>query len=303
VFVPGMLGGGPRAHAAAIRASLRMFARLRAGGALLDEFERRLGADQDLRYAGSSADRDDPREIEGVFMDAAPGGRTVATDLWAKLAWIARDADPSLRLRFSHGAAELETWMRASDLTAGWADRFAARAFPECEAVLGCTPLQQLLRRLLGQPFRLSERIVYNNAPGGGAVFHHDAEPGQLGVVFSQLDGHTAWLTLGKRQLAALLVANKQAKTRRQAMHALDRAGPELERLLNRDAAFTGALAAHGALYVLQAGDVMLLPSQGPDDVAWHSVIALGQRPSLAHSYGLFARRPDYAMAHGAQVG
>jgi hypothetical protein len=81
-------------------------------------------------------------------------------------------------------------------------------------------------------------------------------------------------------------------------MAALD-AGPEAElwRLLNRDAAFTAELAARGALFVLQAGDSILLPSHGIDDVAWHSVLALGSRPSLAHSYGLFPRAADYPMA------
>jgi hypothetical protein len=49
-------------------------------------------------------------------------------------------------------------------------------------------------------------------------------------------------------------------------------------------------LSAHGAVYVLEAGDSILLPSQAFDDCAWHSVIALGDRPSLAHSYGIFLR-------------
>ena len=53
-------------------------------------------------------------------------------------------------------------------------------------------------------------------------------------------------------------------------------------------------LAANGALFVLRAGDAILLPSHGVDDVAWHSVLAVGDQPSLAHSYGMFARRDDY---------
>jgi hypothetical protein len=47
-------------------------------------------------------------------------------------------------------------------------------------------------------------------------------------------------------------------------------------------------------LFVLEAGDCILLPSHGPDDVAWHSVVALGAKPSLAHSYGIFRRSDDY---------
>ncbi len=299
VFLPGILDRGPAQHAGAIAATLRMFDRLRRGANFLDEIDRRLRDDRDLRYAGSTRDRNDPREIERVFVDAKPGGAVVATDLWAKLTWIADDtSDRSLRIRFSAGLEQLEAWMQATDLTAGWVDQFAARVFPECAAVLGCAPLRRLLRRLLRRPHRLSERIVYNNAPDGGAVFHHDAEPGQLGVVFSQLEGHTAWLAIAKRRLAALLAPGPGPRDLQWAMAALDRGDDAaLYRRLNRDAAFTGRLAARGALFVLQAGDAILLPSQGFDDVAWHSVIALGRRPSLAHSYGLFARAPDYPVA------
>jgi hypothetical protein len=299
VFLPGILGDAPARHGAAIRASLRMFDRLRRGGSFFDEFERRLADDEHLRYSGSTVDRGDPREVERVFVDAEVDGRVVASDLWAKLTWIANDeSDASLRIRFSAGLEQLEDWLAASDLTAGWVDQFAARAFPECAAILGCASLRRLLDRLIAQPHRLSERIVYNNAPDGGAVFHHDAEPGQLGVAFSQLEGHTAWLAIGKRRLARELVRGGHSKDQRAAMRALDAHDDRsLWRVLNRDAAFTARLAAQGALFVLQAGDSILLPSHGIDDVAWHSVIALGRRPSLAHSYGLFPARDDYPVA------
>ncbi|MEO6594408.1 MAG: hypothetical protein ABIP94_06620 [Planctomycetota bacterium] len=299
VFLPGVLGRAPTRFRKAIAASLRMFERLRAGGSLLDEMERRLAEDPDLRYVGSDVDRKDPREVERIFFDAEVAGKAVARDLWAKLAWIANDeSDRSLRMRFSSGLEQMDEWLKSSDLSAGWVDQLSARAFPECAAILDCAPLREMLRHLLARPHRLSERIIYNNAPDGGAVFHHDAEPGQLGVAFSQLEGQTAWLTLGKRRLAKLLVRTRTARTFDAAMAALDAADDAcLVHLLNRDARFTAQLAAHGALFVLRAGDSILLPSHGVDDVAWHSVIALGQRPSLAHSYGLFVRQPDYPMA------
>jgi len=299
VFLPGVLGQGLARQRAAIARSLAMFDRLRAGGTLLDEFERRLRSHADLRYAGTSTGGPDPREIEKVFLDAAPGGTTVARDLWAMVSWIADDGhDRSLRIRFSSGSGKPDEWLAASDRTCGWVDTFAAHAFPESAAILLCRPLRDRLQSLLGRPYRLSERIVYNNAPGGGAVFHHDAEPSQLGVVFSQLEGHTAWLAISKRRLAALLVARRRAASVRSALSALDDDGNQrLWRLLNRDASFTADLAARGALFVLRAGDCIALPSHGSDDVAWHSVIALGRRPSLAHSYGIFARAADYAVA------
>jgi hypothetical protein len=295
VFLPGMLGAAPQRHAAAIAASLRMFDRLRRGGSLLTELERRLRHVPALRYAGSSEGGPDDREIERVFVDAWSGDTRVAQDLWAMLAWLATDrSDRSLRIRFSNGADGMEQWLSASNLTAGWVDLLAAHAFPECAAVLGCQPLRQLLQDLLGRPYRLSERILYNNTPDGGAVFHHDAEPGQLGVIFSQLEGTTGWLTLSKRRLAAVLVKTGHARNQVAAMQSLDDPSEELWRTLNRDAEFTAELAARGALFVLHAGDCIALPSHSTEEVAWHSVLGLGRRPSLAHSYGIFPRAKDY---------
>jgi hypothetical protein len=296
LFLPGVLGDIERREEASIQASLEMFARLRGEQSeLLDELELRLHDDDWLRYAGSTVDRDDPRELERCFVDAEQGGQPVAQDLWAKLAWITDDpSDPSLRVRFSNGLDQLEEWMTTSDHTASWVDRFALHAFPECGAVLRCAGLRERLDRLVARPHRLSERIVYNNAPNGGAAFHHDAEPGQLGVVFSQLEGRTAWFTLAKRRLVDLLVRFGMGRPRavRAALDAGD--DPDLLHVLNRDEGFARLLAAHGALFVLRAGDAILLPSHGFDDVAWHSVLAVGDQPSLAHSYGVFGRDEDY---------
>lgn len=296
VFLPDVLGDVAAAWGDEVTACLQMFDRLRdQESEFLDELEVRLHDDDWLRYAGSTVDKDDPREVERCFVDAEVDGAAVATDLWAKLAWITEDTtDRSLRIRFSNGLDQLEEWMTTSDHTASWVDRFALHAFPECRAVLACAALRGRLDALVGQPHRLSERIVYNNAPNGGAAFHHDAEPGQLGVVFSQLEGRTAWFTLSKRRLAALL-ATYGWSSQRDAMAALTEAcDPTLLDVLNRDAGFARLLAANGALFVLRAGDAILLPSHGVDDVAWHSVLAVGDQPSLAHSYGMFARRDDY---------
>jgi hypothetical protein len=306
VFLPGVLGDGPARYATAIDASLRMFDRLRRGRGFVDELAARLADDPDLQYAGSTIDRSDRREIERAFVDVLPPGAAepTANDLWAQLSWIATDrSDRSLRIRFSAGREQSE-WLATGDQVAGWSDQFAARAFPECAAILGCRPLRAMLDALLARPYRLSERILYNNAPGGGAVFHHDAEPGQLGVCFSQLSGATAWLAIPKRRLASLLVRAQVQRTAALAMAALDQNDDErLWRRLNRDAPFTAQLAADGALFVLHAGDSILLPSHGIDDVAWHSVLALGARPSLAHSYGVFGRSDEYPLAGDPHLG
>ena len=292
VFLPGILGAGLDACAAAIEESLAMFERLRQGGEFLDELESRMSEDLDFAYAGSSGESDDPRDVEAVFFRAESGEFAGEQDLWARASWIANDeTDMSMRIRHSSGDGAPDGWLRATDRTCRAVDELARRAFPECAAIDECEPLQTLLAGLLQRPFRLSERILYNNAPNGGAVFHHDAEPGQSGVCFSQLEGRTAWLTLSKRRLARILVRNGAAKDERLAIQRLDRGEDrELWQCINRDESFAQQLSAHGAVYVLEAGDSILLPSQAFDDCAWHSVIALGDRPSLAHSYGIFLR-------------
>lgn len=298
IFLPAILGNATERFAPQIEESLRMFDRLRADGELLPEIDTRLKDDQNFRYAGSTVDQEDPREVERLFVDAEIAGEVVAEDLWAKLAWITAEdpTDESLRIRFSNGMDQLEEWMLTSDLTASWVDQFAQRAFPECAAVLMCKPLRERLDRLIGRPHRLSERIIYSNSPNGGAIFHHDAEPSQLGVVFTQLEGRTAWFTLGKRRLAKLLVQSG-LRNEHQAMTALNAADDQgLLELLNRDADFAALLAANGALFLLQAGDSILLPTASFDDTAWHSVLAVGEQPSLAHSYGIFGRADDYVL-------
>jgi hypothetical protein len=298
VYLPGILGAGPQQQQAAIKTCRQMFDRLRHGGNFLDELFARIGTDPHLRYVGSTQDPSDRREIEQVFLNADCHGKTVAQDLWAKLTWHTNEAsDRSLRIRFSSGREHLDEWQLQTEATARWVDEFALRAFPECRAILECAPLHAMLQQLLQRPYRISERILYNNAPGGGAVFHHDAEPGQLGVCFSQLQGHTAWFAIRKRKLARLLVKSGHCPTERQAMLSLDNGNDErLWQLVNRTPQFAQLMSAHGVLFVLAAGDSILLPSHGIDDVAWHSVFALGEQPSLAHSYGIFPKRAGYQL-------
>ena len=89
VYLPGVLGDVAGGHGASIQACLEMFDRLRSEASeFLDELEARLHDDDWLRYAGSTVDRDDPREVERCFVDAERDGEPVARDLWAKLAWI-----------------------------------------------------------------------------------------------------------------------------------------------------------------------------------------------------------------------
>lgn len=280
-----------------IEAALQLFDTVREGtsfeGLLLERLSPRR-----WEAAGATIDAGDTRELEKVFVHALSKGRRVARDLYAKLSWVAHDErDSSLRIRFSFGSEALLDWQKETR-RAPHADALAAEAFPECAAITGTKPLVALVEHLIGTEPRFSERIIYNNAPGGGALFHHDDEEHQLGVVFSQLEGETGWFALPKRQLAEFVAdfagpkLARRAGTSRKALRALDdTTDEELSRLLNSDPKFTHALAAVGTFFHLKAGDSILLPSHGPDDVCWHAVYGLGARPSLAHSYGIFAKR------------
>lgn len=289
---PGALREGLESHRASVARTQALLDRVRAGRT---EFRRdvwrRLARRKGFVASGASRDLADEREIEKVHAEGTRG--RVARDLWAKLSWISRDPrDVSLRVRFSFGSELRSDWARDSRRAAA-ADALAEAVFPEC-AVLGANrAVYALLARATGSPVRLSERIVFANAPGGGAAFHHDAETEQRGVAYAQLAGRTAWLALPKRELAALVaeIAPRSGRlgTPARAFRALDRHHAPLERLLNADPRLTRALAERGRLYVLQRGDLFLLPSPGPDDTAWHSVFAIGSRPSLALSFGIFA--------------
>lgn len=294
ILLRGWVAVGGKRDASRIESTRRWFEALRRGEPFEPGLRARLersGAKAHWRIAGVSEDVADPCEIEKVHVTAAGGGRKSA-QLYAKLSWIVDDdGDESLRLRFSHGLERSADWRR--DLrSARAADRLAEAVFPECRLLADHRALFALLERLCGRAVRLSERIVYNNAPGGGASFHHDAEPGQLGVVYGQLCGATGWLALPREELAEAIAAVQGWKTKTRARAWL--AAPErptVDRLLNRDSRLTRELVARGAFYRLSAGDVLILPSPSPERCAWHSVFALGSRASIAHSYGLFAER------------
>lgn len=279
--------------------SLGLFAYCRDGGRFLDAVLALLEDHPEFRPEGSTVDLLEPREIEKVFVSGLTDGKRArgGRDIWAKLAWIAHDdADESLRVRFSCGAEQLHDW---HENVAGqrWSDQLAETIFPEGLLLARDETLQELLGSLLGGPARLSERIVYSNAPGGGAVFHHDADPTQRAVLYAQMAGSTAWLALPQDELARQIAEHAAALSRADLPSTPDAAraalGDEghtaLFELINANPAFTARLVAAGWLSVLVPGDVLLLPSPSPAMCAWHSVFALGDTPSLAHSYGVFA--------------
>jgi hypothetical protein len=274
-----------------VRASLASFERLRRGASFQDELWSRLAGHGEFAPAGATIDTADERELEKVFADRLRNGRRVARDLYAKLSWIATDErDDSLRIRFSFGSEALCEW-QAETRRAPHAEAFAEAVFPECDVLTGHAELVALIGGLIRRAPRFGERIVYNNAPGGGAIFHHDVEPHQLGVLYGQLAGETGWLAL-PRELLVNEVAVALSIRPKRALARLEREDDaELARLLNHTPRFTRQLVLRGSFVHLRAGDALLLPSPTPEVTCWHSVFALGARPSLAHSYGIFARK------------
>jgi hypothetical protein len=294
IVLPGLCADVVRTEATAIEATRQAFDRFRETDEFLDDLDARLADSDFFRYAGSTIDRSDLREIERVFIDV-PGDRDHrrVRDLTVRLSWIARDEnDLSMRIRVSFGHDAAADWLR-EDPRAAWSERLAIELFPEHAALRRHASLREWLATLRPDGARLCELIVYNNAPGGGAFFHHDGDPGQRGVVYVQFDGETVWLAAPAHELAGHLASTtglaEDAILAR--MQQVDD-DAELIAALNTDPALTRALAQHGRAYLLEAGDVILLPSHEGSSPCWHSVFGIGARPSLANSMALYDPLP-----------
>ncbi|MDQ7059444.1 MAG: hypothetical protein Q9N62_14020 [Ghiorsea sp.] len=168
------------------------------------------------------------------------------------------------------------------------------------------------LSSILGKKPSFVERIVYFNAPNGGAQFHHDVERGHAGVVFAQLSGATFWLAASKPRLMNEIIAfvqhehNQAAiaavlpnKEDRQTLQTLCNKSEALkdymeepdheliEAIIDRCPTFITQLVAHGFSHTLQAGDVLLLPQRDLDNCVWHSVFTIGDTPGEALSFAV----------------
>lgn len=307
VHLPGVLDA-LETHLDDAVATWHAFERCRDGGRLLDEIDARLGDDEVFAYSGSTFDHADRREVEKVFVDVpaefAGGGRRIR-DLSAKLSWVAEDeTELSMRIRFSFGHEATKDWL-AQDVRAAWSDRLTERAFPETRVTTRNETIRDFLGSLLERPHRLSECILFSVAPGGGITFHHDADPGQHGVVYAQLLGATVWLAVAKRELAAHVAAVAEVP-RLQDVDAVLAAmenddDTELRTLLDATPALTARLAAAGHLFVVRAGDALLLPSHDVDRCAWHSVFGVGGQATLGLSFGVFDALPELPGAPPAE--
>jgi hypothetical protein len=258
-------------------------------------------------------DEGDPQEIVKLEFDVMQDDEPIAENLWVKLSWLSfAEYDGSLRFRFSFGMESYED-VAADPQRQAYAAALTEAVFPESAVISANTRLQDFLRGVLqAKDLVYVERIVYFNAPDGGAQFHHDVERGHLGVVFAQLSGRTAWLTLSTEQLLDAIQhflaqpdaendmakTVKQKKTRGELVKlAADRAAlteylnrrdnDPLEQLINRNPAFIRHLIERGHAYILNPGDIILLPQQDAEHCAWHAVYCLDDSPGEGLSFAI----------------
>lgn len=270
---------------------------------------------KNFSIVSTSMEEHDIQGIEKIYFDAFAEGdeeNVLAEELWCKGSWLSFiDDDASLRFRFSWGMEGFED-VSADPIKQHWAGELCTALFPESETItkngfiLGC------LKDILGKDPAFVERIVYFNAPNGGAQMHHDVERGHAGVVFAQLSGSTFWLSLAKPKLMAELtnfVTDSQnqeaiakvipdAKDRQRLLDLcqdhktlseyMEEPDHELvEAVVDRTTAFTQYLIQAGYSHTLEAGDVLFLPQRDLDNCVWHSVFTLGDNPGEALSFAV----------------
>jgi len=249
----------------------------------------------------SSTEEHDSQGIEKAYFDVEEANNCVAEDLWCKASWLSfHDEDVSLRFRFSFGMEGYED-VAADPVRQHWAGVLCDKVFPESVAITGNADVSTMLHELLGTEPAFVERIVYFNAPNGGAQFHHDVERGHAGVIYAQITGRTFWLAASKPKLmdeieTFLMQADENAwqklrklATNRDALSAyLDESDHEtVEALIDRDPAFVQHMVVQGYGFLLQPGDVLLMPQRNLETCVWHSVFCLDDGPGEGLSFAL----------------
>jgi len=264
---------------------------------------------------GCSVNEGDQQEIETIIYDALDGDEVVAEDLWMKASWLSfHDEDASLRFRFSFGVDLVED-VAADVSRQHYASQLTNAIFPESKIITDNQALHSTLQSALNSnEFNFVERIVYFNAPNGGAYLHHDRERGHAGVVYAQLSGHTFWLALTKQTLMDEITRfveqcestsapqiwpenlNDEFKAEIQRCTASTTilaeqletfANSALIHLINETEAFVQHLIAQQHYRMLEPGDVLLLPQDQEMNCCWHSVFCLGEESGQALSFAI----------------
>ncbi len=259
-------------------------------------------------------DENDIQEIEKIESDVVEDGKIVAENLWVKLSWLSFiEDDASLRFRFSFGIESYED-VAADPVRQRYAAEFTEAIFPESAIISRNGHLDDILRKILdARDIAYVERIVFFNAPNGGAQFHQDVEKGHRGVVFAQLRGRSGWFCLSKRSLikeiqrflsrddAFSLLSSVNSSDEIEHLYSIvsdddllsaymdEQDNEPLERLLNHIPAFARQLIERGFFYIVEPGDIVLLPQQDMDNCAWHAVLCLDDFAGEALSFAIRA--------------
>lgn len=318
VFWPGILVNELPNYASDIENAYHRYLNVLDGEScadLLEESTCQTELSNQYTLVSCSYDESDLQQIERLDFEPVSGQSSdedLDSEVWMKVSWLSyEEDDASLRFRFSFGLDGCED-VAADSRRQRYTSELAQIIFPESKIITHNAALHKELAKLLSvSSLDFVERIVYFNAPDGGAQFHQDVERGHLGVIFAQLTGRTAWLALPKQQLIREIVSflakddvkpllPKILSKKQQAQltkHASDssfinqwldqRDNDALDILINQTPAFTQQLVEHGYAYILHPGDVLLLPQHGMDECAWHSVFCLDEEPGEALSFAI----------------
>jgi len=308
--LPGLVREGLRQYDKAIEQSLALMEKTLHGlevASMLEAEPYRTQLRPEFALVATSIEEHDKQGIEKLYFDTED-----ADSLWCKASWLSfHDEDASLRFRFSFGMEGFED-VAADPFRQEAAGQLCDRIFTESSIVTENKKILEILKDILGAAPAFVERIVYFNAPNGGAQMHHDVERGHDGVVFAQLSGATFWLALAKPVLIDLLIGfvsdpfNAEAigavlpdqksrdelsgllANRKALSEYMDESDHELvEAVVDRSPEFIGHLVQQGYAHILHAGDVLLLPQRDLDNCVWHSVISLGDEPGEALSFAV----------------
>jgi len=249
----------------------------------------------------SSMEEHDAQGIEKLYFDVEDAGECTAEALWCKASWLSfHGEDASLRFRFSFGMEGYED-VAADPVRQLWAGVLCDRIFPESATITENPDILMILQEIMGTKPAFVERIVYFNAPNGGAQFHHDVERGHAGVIYAQITGRTFWLALSKpkliEEIRAFLaqgnantwpVLRKLASDSKALSAYMDECDhEEVEALIDRDPAFIRYMVERGHGFLLQPGDVLLMPQRDLTTCVWHSVFCLDDEPGEGLSFAL----------------
>lgn len=317
VFWPGMLTAQLSRFTGDLEHSYNLYLNVLDGASCADVLEEapfHAELNQKFNLVSCSYDESDLQQVERLDFEPAdvPSTEEVDSEVWMKASWLSHaEDDASMRFRFSFGLDGCED-VAADPYRQKLTSQLAQIIFPESSIITDNADLAKELKQLLDvDAIDFVERIIYFNAPDGGAQFHQDVERGHQGVIFAQMSGRTAWIALPKQQLLNEIItflAREDAKSMLAGVlgkkhltqlfkHATDSAylnawldqrdNDALDIFINRSPAFSQQLVANGYAYVLHPGDVLLLPQQGMDDCAWHSVFCLDEEPGEALSFAM----------------